>query len=184
MTEKKPPKLFEEGHPASVALLECWENLLQNKGDRAELRRCKNLEEVQKTSAYQSNYWKLIDKFRQGENSVSDEQMAIIIALAAYIDENKTTYEVEEKVKTEFFGYQIAKQVSQDNKKPKLSELRFRRLLKINNREKLFRFLIQVIRLLDKKANLLDLLRIAYFWGDKTKIKLAYKYYEKANLDN
>lgn len=179
MNEKKQPRLFDKEHPASVALLECWESLLQNKGDRAELRRCKNLDDVQKASTYQRNYWKLIDKFRQGENSVSHEQMAIIIALSAYIDENKTTYDEGGENKTDFFGYQIS-----HGEKPKLSELRFRRLLKINDREKLFRFLIQVIRLLEKKVNVLDLLAIAYFWGDKTKTKLAYKYYEKANLDN
>lgn len=179
MTEIKQPRLFDEKHSASVALLECWGSLLQNKGDRAELRRCKNLDDVQKTSAYQRNYWKLIDKFRQGENLVSHEQMAIIIALSAYIDDNKAVYEEDGEEKTDFFGYQISR-----GEKPKLSELRFRRLLKINDREKLFRFLIQVIRLLEKKVNLLDLLGIAYFWGDKTKTKLAYKYYEKANLDN
>jgi len=179
MTEKKPPRLFEEGHPVSVALLECWESLLQNKGDRAELRRCKNLDDVQKTSAYQRNFWKLIDKFRQGGNSVSHEQMATIIVLSAYVDENKAAHEESGENKADFFGYQIS-----CGEKPKLSELRFRRLLKINDREKLFRFLIQVIRLLDKKVNLLDLLLIAYFWGDKTKTELAYKYYEKANLDN
>jgi CRISPR system Cascade subunit CasB len=177
MSEKKPPGLFEAGHPASVAMLECWENLLQNKGDRAELRRCKNLEEVQLTSAFLRNYWKLIDVFKKEKKAPNKQQMAIIIALAAYIEDG-------EKAKTGNFSYQIAEQVSPDNKKPKLSELRFRRLLKINDREKLFRFLIQVIRLLDKKVNLLDLLRIAYFWGDKTKIELAYKYYEKANLEN
>jgi hypothetical protein len=57
-------------------------------------------------------------------------------------------------------------------------------LLKINDREKLFRFLIQIIRLLDKKLNLLDLLSVAYYWGEKTKTNLAYQYYEKAQLDN
>jgi len=179
MTEQKPPKLFEEGHPASIALLEWWESILLQKGDRAELRRCKNLEDIQKTSAYQRSYWRLIEEFRKGENKVSNEQMAIIIALAAYIDDNKTAYEDADKQKTDYFGYQISR-----GEKPKLSELRFRRLLKIDDREKLFRFLIQVIRMLDKKINLLDLLGIAYFWGDKTKTELAYKYYEKANLDN
>ena len=179
MTEQKPPRLFEEGHPASIALLECWESLLSNKGDRAELRRCKNLEDIQSTSAYQRSYWTLVDKFKLAQNKVSNEQMAIVIALAAYIDDNKAVYEDADTQKTDYFGYQISR-----GEKPKLSELRFRRLLKIHDREKLFRFLIQVIRLLEKKVNVLDLLAMAYFWGDKTKTKLAYKYYEKANLDN
>ncbi|QWF70613.1 type I-E CRISPR-associated protein Cse2/CasB [Methylomonas paludis] len=177
MTEKKPPILFQEEHPASVALLECWGNLLQYKGDRAELRRCKNLHELQKTSAYQRNYWKLINEFKNAKEIPNGEQIAIIIALSAYINDNKTVYEEDGEKKTDFFGYQISR-----GEKPKLSEIRFRRLLKINDREKLFRYLIQVIRLLEKKVNLLDLLRIAFFWGDKIKIELAYKYYEKANL--
>jgi len=184
MTATKPPRLFERGHLASTALLECWEGLLANKGDRAELRRCKNLDAIQLTSAFQRSYWKLSGKFSQGNRSPSKEQMGIIIALAAYIDEDAFTYEDGGKLKLEFIGYQMAKPVSSDNKKPKLSELRFRRLLKINDREKLFRILIQTIRLLEKKVNLLDLLSTAYFWGDKTKTKLAYKYYEKANLDS
>jgi CRISPR system Cascade subunit CasB len=180
MTEQRTPKLFETGHPASIALLEWWENLLLQKGDRAELRRCKTLAEIQRySSTYQRGYWKLIDTFKSGENKVSNEQIAIVIALAAYINENITTYKEAEEERKDYFGYQISR-----GEKPKLSELRFRRLLKIDDREKLFRFLIQVIRILDKKVDLLDLLGIAYFWGDKTKTKLAYKYYEKANLDN
>lgn len=178
MTKVKKPRLFEKEHSASVALLDCWNGLLQHKGDRAELRRCKNLDSVQKTSAFQSNYWKLRNKFTQNGKSPGNEQMAIIIALLAYIDDDKSSYEDKDEVKPDFFGYQISR-----GDKPKLSELRFRRLLKINDRDKLFRFFIQAIRLLDKKVNLLDLLRIVYFWGDPTKTKLAYKYYEKANLD-
>jgi len=179
MTETKPLRLFERDHIASVALLEYWGGLLANKGDRAELRRCKNINEIQLTSAFQRSYWKLFDKFAQGDKHPSKEQMAIIIALAAHIDENHSTYKKDNEIKSDFFGYQISR-----GDKPKLSELRFRRLLKINDREKLFRILIQTIRLLDKKVNLLDLLSIAYFWGDKTKTKLAYKYYEKAILDS
>jgi len=179
MSEIKPPRLFERDHRGSVALLEYWEGLLANKGDRAELRRCKNLADIQQTSAFQRSYWRLFDKFTQGDKHPSKEQMAIIIALAAHIDENHPTYEKDNEIKSDYFGYQISR-----GDKPKLSELRFRRLLKINDREKLFRFFIQTIRLLDKKVNLLNLLSIAYFWGDKTKTKLAYKYYEKANLDS
>ncbi len=180
MTESQLPRLFEEGQPASIELLECWENLLKQKGDRASLRRCKSLDEIQNTSAFQRCYWKLIDKFKNNEkNYEPNEQIAIIVALAAYVDENKSNYDDAGEQKPDYFAYQISR-----GDKPKLSELRFRRLLKINDREKLFRFLIQVIRLLDKKVNLLDLLGIAYFWGDKVKTQLAYKYYEKANLDN
>ncbi len=105
----------------------------------------------------------------------------MLVALAVYVSENKSHYknEEDEQEKIDYFAYQISR-----GENPKLSELRFRRLLKIQDREKLFRFLIQVIRLLDRKVNLLDILKIAFYWNDNTKKSLAYKYYEKANLDN
>ncbi len=186
MSELKEPILFEKGHPASDFLLEWWDGLKQNKGDRAELRRCKNLKEIQMASAYQRCYWQLIKHFAQESQGPSKEQMAIIIGLAAYIEENETTY-IERQSKKEqkyYIGFQMAESKGkEEGTPPKLSELRFRRLLKIRDREKLYRFLIQTIRLLDKKVNLLDLLSIAYFWGDPKKTRLAYKYYEKANLE-
>lgn len=178
MAESTSLRLFNPEHPASIELLNSWESLLLNKGDRAEIRRCKDLQTLQQTSAFQRHYWKLSKLFKQGDRNPQKEQMAIIIALMAYVDSNVTSYKDGEEDRPDFFAYQISR-----GDKPKLSELRFRRLLKIDDREKLFRFLIQVMRLLDKKVNILDLLSIAYFWGDKTKTKLAYKYYEKAHLD-
>jgi CRISPR system Cascade subunit CasB len=186
MSESKEPKLFEEGHPASDLILKWWDDLKNNKGDKAELRRCKNLQEIQISSAFQHCYWQLIKHFPKERQSPSREQMAIIIGLAAYIENNDSVKKSDQNdgQANDFFGYQISR-----GDKPKLRELRFRRLLKINDREKLFRFLIQIIRILEKNVNLLDLLSIAYFWGDTAKTNLAYKYYyerdyyEKANLE-
>jgi CRISPR system Cascade subunit CasB len=186
MTELKKPRLFEEDHPASDYILEWWKNLKQNKGDRAELRRCKNLEEIQKASAYQRCYWQLKKYFTQEQQVPSREQMSIIIGLATHIEDNDTKYidTDSKKEKEYYFAYQMAAPKGKGkDASPKLSELRFRRLLKIKDRENLYHFLIQVIRMLDKKVNLLNLLSIAYFWGDKAKTSLAYKYYEKANLE-
>ena len=181
MSESKEPRLFKKGHPASDYILEWWGGLKQNKGARAELRRSKNLQDIQTTSAYQRCYWAVMKHFAQGKWKPNKKQMAIIVGLSAYVEDNDTEKKTDqgEHQEHDYLGYQISR-----GDKPKLSELRFRRLLKIKDREKLFRFLIQIIRLLDKKVNLLDLLRIAYYWGDKTRTNLAYQYYEKAKLDN
>lgn len=183
MNEEKKPKLFELGHPATDFILEWWEELKTHKGDRAEIRRCKKLSEVELTSAYQRFYWQFLNEFKEDQNNwvPSKEKTALLVALAVYVSENKSLHksEEDEQEKIDYFAYQISR-----GEKPKLSELRFRRLLKIQDREKLFRFLIQVIRLLDRKVNLLDILKIAFYWNDNTKKSLAYKYYEKANLDN
>ena len=180
--EAKKPKLFEPDHEVSKVLMEWWENLKMNKGDRAELRRCKSLEELQQTSAYQRCCWRLINTLKKNEPHMkpSREQWAIIIGLATHIEENRAQFTAKDgEMKPHYFGWQIA----EGQEKPKLSELRFRRLLKINKRVKLFRFLIQVIRLLDKKVNLLDLARMVFYWGETTKTNLAYQYYEKAKLE-
>jgi CRISPR system Cascade subunit CasB len=180
MNESREPKLFEVGNHASDFILEWWDSLKKNKGDRAKLRRCKNLQEIQISSAYQRCYRQLIRHFSKEQQLPSREQMATIIGLAAYIENNDSVKKADQDDSqiNDFFGYQISR-----GDKPRLSELRFRRLLKIKDREKLYRLLIQVIRMLERKVNLLDLLSIAYFWGDKTKTNLAYKYYEKAKLE-
>jgi len=48
---------------------------------------------------------------------------------------------------------------------PKLSELRFRRLLKIKDRGKLYRFFIQVVRMLDKKCQSAGFVKYCLFLG-------------------
>lgn len=180
MSEIKEPKIFNEGHPASNFILEWFESLKNNKGDRAELRRCENLSEIQMTSAYQRCYWKLIEHFSQEPIFPSKEQIAIVIGLAAQIEDNDNEKKSDQRDNQthDNFGYQISR-----GDKPKISELRFRRLLKIKDREKLYRYLIQVIRMLEKRVNVLDVLSIAYFWGDTVKKNLAYKYYEKAVIE-
>ena len=150
MTELKKPILFEEGHPASDFIIEWWSSLGQNKGDRAEIRRCKNLKEVQMSSAYQRCYWQLIKHFAQEKRVPSREQMATIIGLAAHIEKNdsKCIDTDSKKEKEYYFAHQMAApKVKGKNAPPKLSELRFRRLLKIKDREKLYHFLIQVVRI-------------------------------------
>lgn len=170
MNENKKPKLFELGHPATEFILEWWKNLEHNKGDRAEIRRCKSLAEMMKKPSFLRFYFGLADIL---ENTLSKEQVAIIAGLASYIEYNK-----HEDNEDKLFAYQIARKKGQESEKPKLSELRFRRLLEINDREKLYRFLIQSIRLLEKEINLLNLLSIAYYWGEINKQKLAYDYYD------
>jgi CRISPR system Cascade subunit CasB len=178
MSENKTPKLFEIGHPATEYILEWWKNLAHNKGDSAEIRRCKSLSEIELTSAYQRFYWGFLKTFKTDEWKASQEKTALFIALIVYIKEDKRSYQNDKnETAFDYFAYQISQ-----GEKPKLSELRFRRLLKITDNEKLFRFLIQVIRLLDRKVNLLDLIKITYYWNDETRKYLAYKYYEKANL--
>ena len=88
MSESKEPRIFEEGHPFSELILNWWDSLKQNRGARAELRRCKNLKDVESTSAYMRCYWELLRSFDQKEKKPSWDQVAIIIGLAAHVEDN------------------------------------------------------------------------------------------------
>jgi CRISPR system Cascade subunit CasB len=67
--------------------------------------------------------------------------------------------------------------------KPKVSGLRFRRLLSIENHDELYQAMIRIIRLLDNNANIYDLAKKVYWWNEKTKKRLAYDYYANANTE-
>ena len=96
MSESKEPRIFEEGHPVSEFILNWWDSLKQNRGARAELRRCKNLKDVESTSAYMRCYWELLRSFDQMEKKPSCDQAAIIIGLASHVEDNVTKYRQKE----------------------------------------------------------------------------------------
>ena len=62
----------------------------------------------------------------------------------------------------------------------RVSGLRFRRLLKISDREELYQPLIRIVRLLGGQANILSLADDIYFWGENVRKNWAYAYYETA----
>ncbi len=181
---KKQPNYFSSNNPVGEFLLD-WHDSLSNtrKADRAELKRCKTLEQIQQSSAFQRCYWQLIKKF---EKPPSKQQLALIQGIAAHVRENIAFNEKDGKTTQIKFGYQLAKGSNLDKgkEKPEVSELRFRRLLRINDRERLFPYLCSLIRFLDGKVNLLTLQELGFYWGDKAKTRLAYEYYELAVLDN
>ena len=176
MTEKKD-YYFSPKHPVGNFLLKWWENLENSKADRARLKRCKTLSQVEQEAAYLRVYWRLIKLF---DNPPSKEQCAIIIALAAQVKENIFDPPGTKKDdQNQHFGHQMA----QGSDGPKLHELRFRRLLRVQDRKRLFEVLVKIIRLMEGKVNLLDMLAVAFYWGDSARKQLAYQYYEKAKLD-
>jgi CRISPR system Cascade subunit CasB len=177
MMADKQNNYFKPEHPVGKFLLEWCENLENNKGDRAQLRRCKTLSDVELSPAFQRAYWNMIKLF---ENPPSKEQCAVIIALAAHVKKNVSDPPgTKRDDQDRHFGHQMA----QGSDGPKLHELRFRRLLRIEERDRLFQVLSKIIRHLERKVNLLDVMAIAFYWGDSARKQLAYQYYEEPKLD-
>ncbi|MDZ4262481.1 MAG: type I-E CRISPR-associated protein Cse2/CasB [Pseudomonadota bacterium] len=147
------------------ALLRWWQELDNNRGDRAELRRAHDLTAIALTGAYQHLYrallvvgWPEADK---PENNGRNERLAAIAGLLA-----KVTTQDERSVPV----------AMSEGERPPFSELRFRRLLDSPSIDDLFIGLRRALPLVESKANVLELANDVLFWGDGVKKRWAYTY--------
>ena len=156
---------FDKDSPESQALISWWRMLDENRGDRAQLRRCGTLAEVVFTPAYH--------RLRQAVcryGAVHDDSLAAMAGLAA-------------KVRSNAADNTIAEQMASgkgDSTRARVSGLRFRRLLKVKDQEELFTALGRVIALLGESVNLQSMAQSVYFWNDRTRKAWAFDYYSKA----
>lgn len=141
-----------------------WQNdLKSNPGIQATLRRCQNPAEV----FFHPSYHQLRQKLITNGFNIT-ENLATVVGILSHVKENDDS---------KLFAEQLAKKHAE---KTKLSGLRFRRLLAIKDKEKLFIDMIRVLRLIDNCANIVSLAHDMYFWGDEIRKQWAYKYYELA----
>jgi len=155
---------FEHDSPETQALVRWWQALNDSRGDRAELRRCSTLAEVAFTPAY---HRLRLDLMKFG--AVNAESLALVAGLAA-------------RVKSSFAGITLAEQMAtgKSDGSARVSGLRFRRLLKIQEREDLFAAMGRVIALLGGAVNLQSLAGSVYYWSDRTRKQWAFEYYTKS----
>ncbi len=152
---------------AAEVLEEWWSHLQTERGDRAELRRCRELGEVYFTLAYHHLYRQLAPLGIQDQ-----EAIAVIAALGAHLKEKP-------KGGSTKFAARLATPAQPGGKAP-LSDLRFRRLLQCKDREELFTALIRTLHLMGDAAPLADLAQGVYRWswrGQPTQKEWAFDYY-------
>jgi len=152
---------FKADSPLGERLAEFWQELEEDKGARAQLRRCKTPEEVVMVPAFH-RLCRRVRPLMKDEREGWEMRMAAIAGLLAHVRKLESR-------KT------LAEQMAMGDT-PAVSELRFRRLLQRDRRE-LFGALIRMLGLLDKKANLFDLARSVYYWGDKERKRWAFAYF-------
>lgn len=141
-------------------LKEWWSDLDNKKGERAELRRAKSINEVLLLPCFYRSLQNLQTNL-EGHKDLwqSQEQWAMILGLLSHIDEIDETKSLARQMADKEF-----------------SELRFRRLIQCD-RDELYISLIRIIRLLKKRVNLYDLANSCYFWGDAIKQKWMFDYF-------
>jgi CRISPR system Cascade subunit CasB len=135
-------------------LLEWWAALEADKGERAELKRAENPLRV----AFSPVYHDLLRRLQEagyGLGVGDRERLAVLAGLAAHVKQHTDN------------GRSLAAQMGSPklgSDKATVSELRFRRILAIDDLNELYTQLRRTLSLLDGTANLVDLARVLFRW--------------------
>jgi len=152
--------------PASGVLMNWWDELDENRGDRAVLRRCRNTTEVVFSPAFHRLRLKL-----SKTGDFNSESLALIAGILSHVKTHDGSAN---------FATQMATPKTEGSN-ARVSGLRFRRLLKIKDIDELFGSIIRIVNLLDGNLNIYSLAYDLYWWNDeRTKKRWAYNYYENA----
>jgi CRISPR system Cascade subunit CasB len=155
---------FDKDSPEMQALAAWWQALNDNRGDRAELRRCTTLAEVAFTPAFH-RLRLAAGKF----GAPHDDGLALVAGLSARVKNNITDGTVAEQMAT-----------GKTDGSARVSGLRFRRLLKAKEPDELFIAMGRVVAMLGGSVNLQSLAKSVYFWNDRTRKQWAFEYYSKS----
>jgi CRISPR system Cascade subunit CasB len=141
-----------------------WVMLDERRGDRADLRRARTPSAV----AFLPAYHRLVLDLRRAGIRIDPERTAVIAGVLSHVERDDASRS---------FAKQAA---SEHNGKARLSGLRFRRLLAVDDLGELQTSLVRTIRLLDSAASVSNLAESIRWWNDRTKKQWASDYYETA----
>jgi CRISPR system Cascade subunit CasB len=133
------------------------------RGELAELRRCKTLTEIL-----------LVPQFQSLRRVLQSEHFGYIPACAAVAG---VLAHVKTHQETDPFAVWLA-QSKAKGAGPRLSELRFRRLIRLQSHDDLFTEMVRVLTQADATANVRQLARDVYFWNDRTRRDWTFGYYD------
>ncbi len=171
MSHKEP--LFAPETPAGKALAEWWRDLESDRGGRAELRRARSPEDVALIPAaihLLARLWSTPVAKHGGWQA----RIPTIAGLVAHLDHG-SPQEVLGAPKRDRLPGLMAKE---DGGRPRVSELRFRRLLRYS-RDDLYRPMVRILALLDNRASLFDLADAIFWWGPQIKKEWAFAYFPR-----
>jgi CRISPR system Cascade subunit CasB len=155
---------------AMEAFHDWWNELKDRRGDRAGLRRAKSTLEVVLQPAFM-NLMRSLEE-QQGTRINSDlqiQRLALIAGVLSGVEQESDNTMAQLMAKPRSGGDM-----------PRVSALRFRRLLVIQDPEELLISWKRTLRLLDNKANIQDLVYRLIWWNDRTRREMALEYYRQA----
>lgn len=148
-----------------------WEQTITQPGPRAELRRAKSIDEVFFAPAFHDLRLRLA-----GTRWTNAERIALIAAVLARAKKHVTAERDGRRLG-------VACQMAQRRKgseAARVSDLRFRRLLKTHDQERLFGLMPRIVALLDGTVDVEDLAKRLYWWNQRSRREWALEYYEHA----
>jgi CRISPR system Cascade subunit CasB len=176
------PRLGEDKMPTDASfdiLREWWQQLENDKGERATLRRASSLTEVMLSPVFMRLLWALRNRgYAIGNGNIQLSKIAALAGLAARV-KTQTDIGLATRMGTPKPG----------GCSPTFSELRLRRILARDDIEELYTLLRRALALLGDQANLADLAATIWNWApldDKRpydpRRRLAYDYYAAAPI--
>ncbi len=153
---------FMNDDSAGTVLLTWYDGL--SRGDKAVLKRCATVEEIALTSQFHDL------RIRLSGFTVDPSRLALVAGLCAFVKKNR---------ESERIAVQMALDRTGKGREP-LSDLRFRKLLSIDDRTELYHSMIRIIRMLSGEVNLRSLADVVYWWNITVKKQLATDYYDHA----
>lgn len=168
---------FDPGSAMGKALAELWQDLKDEPGTRAELRRCKEVAEVMMTPLF-NRFCHRIKGVFETEPRGWEARLAMVVGLLAHLkhDHASTVLNSSKGEERSFAAHFVVPMAEGD--RPKVSELRFRRLLQRDSRD-LYPAMMRVLRMLDGGANLYGLAESVYYWNDKVKKEWSFAYFPR-----
>ena len=159
MNQKKKQQALPIG-----AIMAWWEGLEEQRGERAELRRCRSSIEV----IFIPSFYRLKVMMPKSVDAMQLAAVAGVLShVKAHLDGTVETAELFARPK-------------EGGSTPRVSEPRFRRLLRVpdNDYDELYPMMTRLLRQVDRKAHLPSLIDGIYWWNQMTKRRWAESYYE------
>ena len=157
-----------------------WQSLEDDRGQRAELRRCRTPTQVYVAPAYRDHFARILtetpfwldgNEQEQAQEAKDMEWMLERLALPIGVLARARVLEHETHFAALF--------AQRGKGSPAMRDVRFRQLLAIPDGgfDALFTMLLRLVRLMDNVASLPGLLECGLFWNDTTRIRWAKEYY-------
>lgn len=163
MTRQNPD--FSRGRPAGSLLVDWWQALQEDPGGRAELRRCTTTTEAVFVPAFHR-----LNRALHKEHRLDTDRLATSVIVLSH---------VRKDVPGESLGGMMGAPQSKGGAS-RVSDMRFRRLLRISERNTLIEQMVRMVALLDNAVPVDDLARKCYWWNETARKQLAFDYYEAA----